>query len=313
MASRSRTYAFWMFVEKRLQARRFFSVDISCSSVTNATFSLSTAADNEIVAEFSQFVNATTNISIFLQPQPAKPMLQLLSKPAAPGWHFLAVTFQNDSVSMYLDNSDYTFMRTNLSCLNLANANSASLESIPIGNSSGSLYFSQFRIFNGSFDPAYRGFVDQVAGASTNFRLTSDQDLSRTEFLSWDLNQCNCTQFSTYRSSSNRNAVLASSNGTVSVEFRSVPWLLPEMSSFSPKSGYRLFAMCFFWFYLTPNRFSRSKTNVLVQGFGFANSNFLQFSISSSDDITALFITSSKSFTFVDDFSIQLVAFERVS
>jgi hypothetical protein len=51
---------------------------------------------------------------------------------------------------------------------------------------------------------------------------------------------------------------------------------------------------------------------VTVQGFGFANSNFLNFAISLSTDIVP-FITYSRSLRIIDDFSLQLTAFERVS
>ena len=65
----------------------------------------------------------------------------------------------------------------------------------------------------------------------------------------------------------------------------------------------------------TQLRFSRSKTVVTVQGFGFANSIFLHFAISSSTDTsTLLLITySNKDMILIDDSSLQLETFERVS
>jgi len=58
-------------------------------------------------------------------------------------------------------------------------------------------------------------------------------------------------------------------------------------------------------------RYSRSKTNVTVRGFGFSNSIFLFYAVS-TDLTSTVFIAISKSFSFIDDFSLQLQASEHV-
>jgi hypothetical protein len=179
-----------------------------------------------------------------LQPRPTAPKL-LLSSSEKSGWFFLAVTFQKDDISMHVDNSDYTFLQTNWSCLNLANSASATLESVPravIVNVTGSLFFSQFRIFNTSFDPVFRGFASQITEASINFRPTSAADLASKNVLSWNLNLCDCALLKNFSSNTNQKAILMST-GAVSVVFRSVPWLLPQIDSFSPSLGYQHFAL----------------------------------------------------------------------
>lgn len=51
-----------------------------------------------------------------------------------------------------------------------------------------------------------------------------------------------------------------------------------------------------------------------MQGFGFAKSNFLRFSISTSTDITTrLFILIGTKFNFINDSSMSLTAIQRVS
>jgi hypothetical protein len=64
---------------------------------------------------------------------------------------------------------------------------------------------------------------------------------------------------------------------------------------------------------LTHVRFSRTQTEVTIRGFGFANSNFLHFAISTSDDEQELYIIYSKRFTLISDFEMRVTAFERVS
>lgn len=59
-------------------------------------------------------------------------------------------------------------------------------------------------------------------------------------------------------------------------------------------------------------RFSRDKTEVKVRGFGFTNSMFLHFAISTSDDILPL-ITYSNQLQLANDFEMRVTAFERVS
>jgi hypothetical protein len=60
-------------------------------------------------------------------------------------------------------------------------------------------------------------------------------------------------------------------------------------------------------------RFSRTKTQVTVRGFGFTNSTFLHFAISTSDDISRLLITYSNDLKLVNDFELRVTAYERVS
>ncbi len=60
-------------------------------------------------------------------------------------------------------------------------------------------------------------------------------------------------------------------------------------------------------------RFSRDKTQVTVRGFGFTNSAFLQYAISTSDDISRLLITYANPLELINDFEMRVTAFERVS
>jgi hypothetical protein len=60
-------------------------------------------------------------------------------------------------------------------------------------------------------------------------------------------------------------------------------------------------------------RFSRDKTEVTVRGFGFTNSMFLHFALSTSDDISRLLITYSNKLQLANDFEMRVTAFERVS
>jgi hypothetical protein len=316
ISSSSRTFSFWLFLGNDYQDRQFFSVNISCSSVKKATFSLALQSNNNLRAHFStfpDFANSSNTTTFELQAQPQQPTL------LKNNWHFVAVTFQVNGILMYVDNTDYTFLQSNFSCPNITNCTSATLEFTPNNNATqgtGSFLFSQFRIFNSSFDPAFRGFIEESEKAATNFRLATENDLSRggiTSIVSWNFNLCNCPSFNTYASSSNVDAVLTS-NSRVSIVFRSVPWLLPQVDSFSPNIGYCPPFPFSYVVQLTQFRFSRSKTEILVQGFGFANSNFLRFSISTSTDTTSLlFITIGTGFSFIDDFSMNLTAFERVS
>ena len=141
--SSGRTFTFWLYIAQSVQALpeyRFFSVQIVCSNVSNATFSLTLQSGGLLKAYY---------------PTASLPLTTLPSQPTglSIGWHFMAVTLQPNGLFLYVDNSDFTFAPSNFSCSN-SSCVSVSLESTP-GNftqaSGGSLIFSQFRIFDGLF------------------------------------------------------------------------------------------------------------------------------------------------------------------
>jgi hypothetical protein len=155
-------------------------------------------------------------------------------------WHFVAVTIQTDGILMYFDNSQYMFSLLNFSgCANISKCSSASLESIPSNNmaqSSGPISFSQFRIFDGPFDPAYRGFVEELSNSLVNYRLSFEKSFEKSLSVSWNFNLCGCRSFAMLNSSNN--AAFLTSKKRVSVIFRTVPWLLPQVDSFLPNKGW---------------------------------------------------------------------------
>jgi hypothetical protein len=237
--SSGRTFTFWLYIAQSVQALpeyRFFSVQIVCSNVSNATFALSLQSGGLLKAYY---------------PTASLPLTTLPSQPTglSIGWHFVAVTLQPNGLFLYVDNSDFTFAPSNVSCSN-SSCVSVSLESTPVNftqASGGSLIFSQFRIFDGFFDPVYRGFTSITQVNAINFRLTSSSDFSPSasrSLVTWNFNLCNCTSFSAYPSSAN--SVNLTARGSVSVVFRSVPWLLPQIDSFSPNFGYTFLAFSIF-------------------------------------------------------------------
>ena len=231
LAPGSRTFTFWLHTAQLVQSLpeyRFFSVDISCSNISNATFSLTLQSNSLLTAYY---------------PTLSAPLLPLPSQPPAmsAGWHFVAVTIQSDGLFLYVDNSDYTFAPSNFTCSRSSFCLSASLALTPVNITQlrvGSLIFSQFRIFNGSFDRVYRGYTSDSVNSAINYRLTSASDFSpAASVVAWNLNLCNCTAFATYPSSSNSSVLNLTASGNVSVVFRAVPWLLPQIDSFSPNFG----------------------------------------------------------------------------
>jgi hypothetical protein len=241
MTSPSRTFTFWLFHTNTLQERRFFSANFNCSSSTSASFSLTINSNNVVKAYVSRFTAGTEVTSELgfsksqsLPDQPERPSVMLLR------WHFVAVTIHTDGILMYFDNSEYMFSLLNFSgCANITICSSASLESIPSSNmtqSSGRISFSQFRIFDGPFDPAYRGFVEEQSSSVVNYRLSFEKSFEKSLSVSWNFNLCGCSSFAMLNSSNN--SAFLTSKKRVSVIFRTVPWLLPQVDSFSPNKGW---------------------------------------------------------------------------
>jgi hypothetical protein len=114
-----------------------------------------------------------------------------------------------------------------------------------ITQSNAGTLFSHFQIFNGSFNPAHRGFVTVLSsvGQVRNIRPATIDDFTR-DVMNWNFNLCDFSLFSTFKSSCNGTAMLTSS-GPTSIVFRSVPWLLPQVDSFSPVNGYKRAASSF--------------------------------------------------------------------
>jgi hypothetical protein len=270
MPSQSRTISFWLFDNSvSYEDFRFLSVDMYCSDVTAATFSLSLKNGKNLKARFSTFSRlsdspgaALSSVDLLLQP------LQLLpSDPTSvsPAWYYLALTFDTNSIELYVDNAVRSFPPSsfaNLSCPSFSIAN-VTLQFSPNSNKTQanddiSMMFSQFRVFDGSFNPAYRGYVENSQTNTLDIRPATESDLSRdgnSSFLSWNFNLCNCTSFNSYKSTSNNESAVLTSNSRVSIVFRSVPWLLPQVDAFSPGFGYYYYIILYYIYILAPHFF----------------------------------------------------------
>jgi hypothetical protein len=227
------TFTFWLFSSGILYNRRFFSATIACGNNVNGNFSLFLDEHARVTAYFMRSTEE-------FPPNSSLPLNNY--RLSSSQWHFVSVTLKESDSLIYIDDSIYSF---NFSCSSPSYVALVSLECTPTrynAQESSRFLFSQFRMFNSSFNPMYKGYTENTKNSATNFRLTTESDLSSSEigsFITWNFNLCNQTSFLCYASA---NEVVVLRFIGVSIIFRAVPWLLPQVDSISKKFGYNCYS-----------------------------------------------------------------------